>query len=32
MGEDRMRFPDHIIAGPDLPADETVRLRFFGEA
>jgi 2-polyprenyl-6-methoxyphenol hydroxylase-like FAD-dependent oxidoreductase len=26
------RFPDHIISGPELPADDAVRLRLFGEA
>jgi 2-polyprenyl-6-methoxyphenol hydroxylase-like FAD-dependent oxidoreductase len=25
------RFPDHAFSGPDLPADEQVRRRFFGE-
>lgn len=25
------RVPDHIHSGPELPADETVRRRFFGE-
>lgn len=29
--EDMMRVPDHVISGPDLPADDTVRARFFGE-
>jgi len=29
--QDRMRVPDHIVGGPDLPFDETVRRRFFGE-
>jgi menaquinone-9 beta-reductase len=32
MAEDPMRIPDHVMSGPDLPADETVRRRFFGEA
>jgi menaquinone-9 beta-reductase len=32
MAEDPTRIPDHVISGPDLPADETVRRRFFGEA
>jgi 2-polyprenyl-6-methoxyphenol hydroxylase-like FAD-dependent oxidoreductase len=31
IADDVMRVPDHIISGPDLPADETVRARFFGE-
>jgi len=26
------RVPDHLFGGPDLPADESVRLRFFGES
>jgi hypothetical protein len=25
------RFPDHGVSGPDLPCDDTVRRRFFGE-
>jgi hypothetical protein len=29
--EDPTRVPDHMVSGPDLPADETVRRRFFGE-
>ena len=29
--QDPTRVPDHIVSGPDLPADETVRRRFFGE-
>ena len=24
--------PDHLISGPELPADESVRARFYGEA
>lgn len=32
IAEDPSRQPDSIFAGPDLPADETVRRRFFGEA
>jgi 2-polyprenyl-6-methoxyphenol hydroxylase-like FAD-dependent oxidoreductase len=32
FGEDPTRVPDHLMGGPDLPADETVRRRFFGEA
>jgi 2-polyprenyl-6-methoxyphenol hydroxylase-like FAD-dependent oxidoreductase len=31
IAADVMRVPDHVISGPDLPADETVRARFFGE-
>jgi menaquinone-9 beta-reductase len=30
--EDLTRVPDHLFSGPDLPADETVRARLFGEA
>lgn len=29
--QDATRVPDHIFSGPDLPADKTVRRRFFGE-
>jgi menaquinone-9 beta-reductase len=25
------RFPDHGFSGPDLPCDDSVRRRFFGE-
>ena len=28
---DPSRVPDHLVSGPDLPADEDVRKRFFGE-
>jgi menaquinone-9 beta-reductase len=31
IAEDPTRFPDHIISGPELPADEQVRRRLFGE-
>jgi menaquinone-9 beta-reductase len=31
LAEDPSRMPDHLVSGPDLPADETVRLRYFGE-
>lgn len=31
IAQDPMRIPDHIMTGPDQPADETVRRRFFGE-
>jgi 2-polyprenyl-6-methoxyphenol hydroxylase-like FAD-dependent oxidoreductase len=31
IAEDLTRFPDHIYSGPDLPADEQVRRRLFGE-
>jgi len=29
--QDETRVPDHVYSGPDLPADEVVRRRFFGE-
>lgn len=31
IARDRMRVPDHIVSGPDLPLSETTRRRFFGE-
>jgi menaquinone-9 beta-reductase len=31
IAQDETRVPDHIVSGPDLPADDTVRRRFFGE-
>jgi 2-polyprenyl-6-methoxyphenol hydroxylase-like FAD-dependent oxidoreductase len=31
IAQDPTRMPDHVFSGPDLPADETVRRRFFGE-
>ena len=31
IAEDPTRVPDHIFSGPDLPFDEHVRARFFGE-
>jgi 2-polyprenyl-6-methoxyphenol hydroxylase-like FAD-dependent oxidoreductase len=31
IAEDMTRVPDHLFGGPELPADETVRARFFGE-
>ena len=31
IAQDPIRIPDHLYSGPDLPIDETVRLRFFGE-
>jgi 2-polyprenyl-6-methoxyphenol hydroxylase-like FAD-dependent oxidoreductase len=31
IAQDQTRVPDHLLSGPDLPADETVRRRFFGE-
>jgi 2-polyprenyl-6-methoxyphenol hydroxylase-like FAD-dependent oxidoreductase len=32
IAEDLTRVPDHLFSGPDLPADEGVRARLFGEA
>lgn len=29
--EDQTRAPDHLLSGPDLPAGEDVKRRFFGE-
>jgi hypothetical protein len=29
--DDPTRIQDHIISGPELPIDESVRARFFGE-
>jgi menaquinone-9 beta-reductase len=31
IAEDPTRVPDHIFSGPDLPVNEQVRARFFGE-
>ena len=31
IAEDLSRVPDHLLSGPDMPADETVRERLFGE-
>ena len=31
IAEDLTRVPDHLVSGPDLPADEGVRRRLFGE-
>ena len=31
IAEDPTRVPDHIFSGPDLPLNEQVRARFFGE-
>ncbi len=31
LAQDPSRMPDHLFGGPDLPADESVRRRFFGE-
>jgi menaquinone-9 beta-reductase len=30
IAEDMTRVPDHLLSGPDLPADETIRERLFG--
>jgi len=30
VAKDPTRVPDHLFSGPDLPADESVKLRFFG--
>jgi menaquinone-9 beta-reductase len=32
IAEDLTRVPDHLFSGPELPADDAVRARFFGEA
>jgi 2-polyprenyl-6-methoxyphenol hydroxylase-like FAD-dependent oxidoreductase len=31
LAEDLTRAPDHLLSGPDLPSDESVRRKFFGE-
>jgi hypothetical protein len=31
LGQDLSRMPDVIFSGPDIPLDEPVRRRFFGE-
>lgn len=31
IAQDPTRVPDHVASGPELPANETVRRRFFGE-
>lgn len=31
LAEDPSRIPDHLTSGPDLPSDQGVRLRYFGE-
>ena len=31
IAKDPTRMPDHVFGGPDLPLDETLRRRFFGE-
>ena len=32
IAEDLTRVPDHLFGGPELPLDDTVRARFFGES
>ncbi|HET6177727.1 MAG TPA: NAD(P)/FAD-dependent oxidoreductase [Candidatus Sulfotelmatobacter sp.] len=32
IDQDPTRIPDHLFSGPDLPVNEQVRARFFGEA
>jgi 2-polyprenyl-6-methoxyphenol hydroxylase-like FAD-dependent oxidoreductase len=31
ISQDPTRYPDHGFSGPDLPCDDSVRRRFFGE-
>jgi hypothetical protein len=31
IAEDDTRVPDHLFSGPEVPADDSVRRRFFGE-
>ena len=31
IAQDRTRIPDVLVSGPEMPLDETVRRRFFGE-
>lgn len=31
LAQDLTRIPDHVASGPEVPADETARRRFFGE-
>jgi hypothetical protein len=31
IAEDPTRVPDHLFSGPELPFDDAVRRRFFGE-
>ena len=30
IAQDPTRVPDHVVSGPELPVNETVRRRFFG--
>jgi hypothetical protein len=32
IAEDLTRVPDHIFSGPEMPLDDSVRSRFFGES
>jgi menaquinone-9 beta-reductase len=32
IAQDGTRAPDHLFSGPDLPTDDSVKKRFFGEA
>lgn len=32
IAEDLTRVPDHIFSGPEMPVDDSVRSRFFGES
>jgi len=32
IAQDPMRVPDHLFSGPEMPVDDSVRSRFFGEA
>lgn len=32
IAQDISRVPDHLFSGPELPLDDSVRQRFFGEA
>jgi hypothetical protein len=32
IAQDPMRVPDHLNSGPDLPVNDAVRARFFGES
>jgi hypothetical protein len=29
--EDPLRVPDHLFSGPEMPVDDSVRARFYGE-
>ena len=31
LAQDGTRAPDHLFSGPELPADESVKRRFFAE-